>query len=158
MKVAIVLILAALLAARTVHFPGGEAVITPSNGSQHVVIKDAKGNAVSDSYCDASTGTYDRIVRFGIAFKTAITHENRAQVAQLMQYPLRLNPTPKYTLASKSALLAHYADVFTSGVLARLRTMEPHDVFCRNGMAMFAAGTIWVENDSAGIRVAVVNR
>lgn len=159
MKLAVLVVLAALTAAQTVHFPGGEAVVTPANGAQHVVIKDAKGNVASDSYCDASSGSYDQIVRFGIAFKTAVTAGNRAQVARSMHYPLRVNAARKYTIANKAALLAHYADVFTPGVLAQLRSMEPHEVFCRNGMAMLANGTLWVGTDSEGIvRSAVVNR
>lgn len=159
----IVSLLLALTASGVVNFPGGTAVVTPSRGMQHVVVRGAHGAVTSDSYCDSSTGTYAQIVAFGSALKAAVRRGDRPAVARLMQYPLRVNAersgkVTSRTIASSSAFLRAYDGVFTPPIVTKVSRMEPHDVFCRNGMAMFAGGTLWVEKNASGaIRARVVN-
>lgn len=159
----IVSLLLALTAAGIVNFPGGTAAVTASHGLQHVVIKNARGTVTSDSYCDASTGTYAQIVAFGSAMKAAVRRGDKAAVARLMQYPLRVNAersakVTTRTIASSSEFVRAYNGVFTRPIVTKIAEMQPHDVFCRNGMAMFAAGTLWVaKNASGAIRAEVVN-
>jgi hypothetical protein len=149
---------------RVVHFTGGEAIVhAVADGTQHVVIKDAKGNVTSDSYCDSSSGFYDRVVALGVAVQSAARRGDAAALGTLMQYPLRVNlghaRTSTLMVTSRAMLLSHYAQIFTPGVLAGLRAMEPGDVFCRNGMSMLANGTIWASVDHSGaVKGAVVNR
>ena len=156
-------LLLSLTTAGVITFPGGTAVVTPSHGMQHVVIKDARGTVTSDSYCDSSSGTYQQIVAFGSAMKAAVRHGDKAAVARLMQYPLRVNAARSgklttRTITSSRDFLAAYAGVFTGPIAAHISGMQPHEVFCRNGMAMFAGGTLWAaKNASGAIRAGVVN-
>lgn len=156
-------LLLALTTAGVITFPGGTAVVTPSHGMQHVVIKDARGTVTSDSYCDSSTGTYQEIVAFGSAMKAAVRHRDNAALARLMQYPLRVNTAragmvTTRTIKSSRDFLAAYSGIFTAPIAAQISGMQPHEVFCRNGMAMFAGGTLWAEKNASGaIKAGVVN-
>ena len=163
-----VLLLAALATAapgsQIVHFSSGKAIVQASaDSTQHVIIEDTRGNVTSDSYCDASSGRYDQIVQFATAVRNAAERDNQPALAALMQYPLRVNAgagqSPKsQRITSRGMLLKRRQWIFTPAVLSRLRTMEPHDVFCRDGMSMIAGGTIWATADHTGtVRGAVVN-
>lgn len=144
-----------------VHFAGGRAVIDRIGAIERVRIEQPVGTLASESECDAQSGRYAAIVAFGERVKAAAIRSDRAALASLMGYPLRINTGPNrgYTLATRSALLARAASVFPGATLSALARMEPHDVFCREGMSMLAQGTLWAEADRAGrVHGAVVNR
>ncbi len=155
-----------MLLAIVVHFNGGKAVVdrTP-DGTQHVVIEDARGNVRSDSYCDATTGTYDRIVRFGGELASAAAHGDRKGLVSLVQFPLRVNVSAADGTVKTSyvrderSLMARFTSIFTASVLGQLARLEPHDVFCRNGMSTIGNGMIWAAADRSGdVRMSVINR
>jgi hypothetical protein len=144
-----------------VHFTGGRAVIERIGEIERVRIEQPVGTVTSESECDAQSGRYAAIVAFGERVKAASARRDRTALASLMQYPLRVNTGPNrgYTVATRSALLARAASVFPAGTLSALARMEPHDVFCREGMSMFAQGTLWAQADRTGrVRGAIVNR
>jgi hypothetical protein len=154
--------------ARVVRFNGGEAIVEAKGGLEHVVIKSLDGVVASDSYCDAQSGTYDHIVRLGLAIRAASRAGDRARMATLFQYPLRVN-VPSHArgvriveatdVKSKSQLLARYRTVFTKNVLQQLAQIEPHDVFCRNGMSSLGGGVVWATVDRDGaLKIAVLNQ
>lgn len=137
--------------ARVIHFNGGEAVVTTANGLEHVVIKDASGVVGSDSYCDATSGTYDQILAFGAAVVAAAKRDDRRAIANLMQYPLRVNrASGALDVKSSSALLAGYREILSAKFVDRLAQIEPHDVFCKNGMSMLGNGIIWASPNRQG--------
>lgn len=167
MKTAI-LILAALASAaqssQTIYFASGKATVQASaDNTQHVIIYDTRGNVTSDSYCDTSSGRYDQIVQFATAVRSAAERDDQPALAALVRYPLRVNAgagqSPEsQRITSKAVLLRQRRWIFTPAVVSRLRTMEPHDGFCRNGMSMLAGGTIWASADHTGtVKGAVIN-
>lgn len=136
-------------------------MVSRDGTTEHVVIRDTKGNLTSDSYCDAQSGRYSAVVAFGIALKAAVSNNSPGAVAASMSYPLRVNTGPNqgFTVRNRADLLARFRRVFTGGVLARLRALEPHDVFCRDGQSMLAGGTVWAQAGTGGVvRGVVVNR
>jgi outer membrane protein assembly factor BamB len=155
------LFLILLAALRIVHFNGGTATITTQSGGEHVVIKDAKGQLEAESSCDSQSGTYDQIVKFGQAVVAAAYHNDRTAMMSLVQFPLRVNASStKSTLViNKATLQSRYSVTFTAPVLAKLRQVEPHDVFCRNGMSMLGSGVVWATVDHNGnLKAAVINQ
>ena len=146
---------------RIVRFKNGDAVIKSSGPDEHVVIRDANGKLESDSYCDAGSGTYDQIVELGLAVRAASITGDRAAMADLVEYPLRVNTSHgrSVEVKSKADLLAHFREIFSATVIERLRELEPHEVFCRNGMSMPGGdGVVWASVDRRGVlKIAVVN-
>jgi hypothetical protein len=164
------LLLASLLVAvafpRIVQFPGGQAIVTTTQGVDHVVVKDVKGNVESDSFCDEQTGRYDAVVAFGKALTAAASRRDEKAVAALLQYPFRANatsqdanaPVKTLTLKNRSELLARYSAVFTPAIVDRLARVQPYDVFCRNGMSTIGGGLIWATVNDGTLKGAVLNR
>jgi hypothetical protein len=151
-----------LAALRIVHFSGGTAFVTPqSDGTQRVVIKDAKGNVASDSYCDSQSGLYDQTVRFNERIISAARRRDHAALLTLVQFPLRVNASPSKHIVIKDPMdfQTHYARIFTASVLSALGQADPHAVFCRNGMSMIGSGVVWVTADKTGaLKAAVINQ
>ncbi len=154
-------LLLATASVRVVHYGGNTAVIETQDRIQHIVVRDRRGNLVSETTCDWQTGTFDQIVALGQALKRAAIRNDRYALVSLVQFPLNVNIGPNHPvpIASKRDLLARYSRIFTPGVIASLQQDEPRDVFCRNGMSWVAGGIMWATTDPHGrLRVAVINR
>ncbi len=151
-----------LAALRIVHFSGGTATITAQrDGTQHVVIKDAKGDVEAESTCDSQSGSYDQSVKFQQAIVAAAQSSDPAPVIALVQYPLRVNVSSSnhFLVNNAATMRTRYQTVFTPKVLAQIRQSDPHAVFCRMGMSMLGGGVIWATVDSHGVlKAAVVNQ
>ncbi|MGH8117384.1 MAG: hypothetical protein ACREP0_03915 [Rhodanobacteraceae bacterium] len=146
---------------RSVPFSGGEAIITTAGDVQHVVIRDRAGHTLAASDCSGSTGHYDQIVAFLGNVRTGVRANDRDAVAALIAYPLRVNlgPGKATRVASRHDLLAHYSKIITPGVAGKIGKMNPHVVFCRDGMAMGGDGVIWASLDDHGaLRISVINQ
>lgn len=145
-------------AVRVVKFSGGEAIVERRGMDEHVVVK-RHGREVAISDCDTTTGTYDRVVAFASAVKTAARRGDRVRLASLMMYPVQVNVAPgKHVfVATKRALLARFDSVFDAQMLRKLAGIEPHEVFCRNGQSMLADGTLWASMIDGKLFGTVVN-
>lgn len=152
-------LLGAAPAQRVVTFSGGSTLVRQTAQGQRVTVRDARGKTTSDSYCDASSGTFDQAVQFAAAVRRAATRGDRATLVGLMQYPLRVNTAPghSFSVASAGLLLRRFSTVFTPNVLKQLRAIEPYDVFCRNGMSMLGSGVMWESVRNGALKGAVVN-
>jgi hypothetical protein len=144
---------------RKVDFTGGFAVITNRGGGEGVEIHDENGKRLSSSIC-GSEGVYDRIVAFFKVLKATLAEHDPRAVASLMEYPLRVNYGHKMSryIENERAFLAQYSDIITPKVIARISHGEPHDVFCKDGMATFARGVMWIGGSGEQFKVVVVNR
>lgn len=158
---AIVTLMLALSPSRIVHFAHGTATIETIGNYEHIIVKDAKGGLLSISDCDAGSGKYDDVVRFAKALKAAFRRNDRDDAAAMMQYPLRVNVASAkgYFVQSKPALLARFDRVFGLRDLHQIATLEPYNVFCRNGMSTIGNGVFWMLVVRRGqLRAAVFNR
>ena len=145
---------------RVVRFHGGSAIITPVAGVDHVVIKDSAGNLLAESNCGDGSGTYDEIVTFLRKVKAVISGSRKASVSSLINYPLRVYVAPGKSrlVNSEHQLQAQYSTVFTPTVTREIRELNPHNVFCRNNMAMGDDGVIWVQKFGGQLKISVVNQ
>lgn len=153
-------LLGAVPAQRVVQFSSGSTLVRQTPQGQRITVRDARGNVTSDSYCDASSGTFDQAVQFATAVRRAAARNDRATLVALMQYPLRVNTAPghSFSVASAGLLLRRFSTVFTPSILKQLRAIEPHDVFCRNGMSMLGSGVMWESVRNGALKGATVNR
>ena len=153
---------------RELHFDGGIAIVEPQGNLEHVVIEDPNGIVQSDSYCDAQSGKYDDIVKLGETLRTAAAFGDKVLLASNASYPLRVNyPTllngarnvKSVMVANQGDLVSSFTRFVTEDVRQKLRFMEPHDVFCRGGMAALARGVVWATVDRDGkVKVSVINQ
>jgi hypothetical protein len=157
------LVVILLAAVRIVHLSGGmTATITPqSDGTQQVVMKDAKGDVVAESYCDSQSGRYDQSVKFQQAFVTAARKNDRTAIVSLVRYPLHVNVASSnhFVIKDAATLQARYQSVFTPHVLDAIKQADPQNVFCRMGMSMLGSGVIWATVDKHDVlKAQVINQ
>ncbi len=138
-----------------IHHAAGETTVERTADSDHVVVKDAKGDVVSESYCEA--GTFEAYRALFAEVQEALAKKDRAKVAKLFEYPLRVNSTKPITFRNEAALVKAYDQVFTAAVLAAVRVAEPAVVFCRNGEGMLGDGVLWATMSAKGARLVTIN-
>jgi len=154
---------------RELHFAGGIAIVERQGDREHVVIEDPNGIVQSDSYCDAQSGKYDDIVKLGEKVRTAAAFGDKALMASLGTYPLHVNlastdakgarAVKERSVLSQGELVSYYSTYITYNMSQQLRFMEPHDVFCRNGMSLLAGGLVWATADRDGnVKIAIINQ
>lgn len=85
-----------------------------------------------------------RAIAFFRKFFDAFQAGRRGQVADMVQYPLRISLGGKRVLiSSRSDLLAKYDNVFDAGVRCAIRQASPTDVWGRDQGFTFNDGAIW---------------
>jgi hypothetical protein len=141
--------------ARSVKFATGETVIESDGATDHVVVKDAQGEVVSESWCDA--GAFDAYFALFTEVKEALAHGDRGAVVKLVAYPFRVNGEKPLIFRSEAALSKSYHKVFTSQVLDQIRRAEPAAVFCRDGEGMVGDGVLWASVTARGAAATVLN-
>ncbi|WP_428311775.1 hypothetical protein [Hydrocarboniphaga sp.] len=143
-----------------VTFLGGSTTVEVFGRVEHIVVRDIEGIVRADSECGGSVGNYEQIV--GVAKALQIYVTNADAVGAFVSYPLKVNSElgkKHVDIPSKKALVAHYNDVFTPSVIERIKKSNPHEVFCRNGMATIGSGIVWFAEDGDGqVKLAVVNQ
>src|SRR5205085_7710528 len=131
-----------------VQFPGGHTSVDSKRDVDHVVVHDAKGNIISESWCDS--GRFSDYFALFAKFKDALARGNRDAALRLVDYPFRVNGgTKPLVFKTTTSLSKAYAKVFTPRVLAKIGEAEPAAVFCRDGQAMISDGILWANH--AGI-------
>jgi hypothetical protein len=142
---------------RIVKFPGGQVAIDVDRGAEHVIVTDADGKVVSDSWCDAGSGSYDELARLFRRFREAVVAENAAAVAKLVRFPLRVNDNTRGKIANSAELAQRYGKIFTKSLVDDVRKAAPEAIFCRNGSAMIGDGVVWAHSATGRVAIDVVN-
>jgi|SoiMethySBSTD1v2_1073268.scaffolds.fasta_scaffold33162_6 hypothetical protein len=138
-------------AARIVKFAEGSTSIEAVGRVEHVVVRDTKGNVISESRCDS--GTFDEYLALFTKLRDAVSRADRSAVVKLVNYPLRVNGKKPLVLQNAASLTKSYEKVFTVTVQEKIRKAEPAAVFCRDGRAMLGDGIIW----ATATGVAILN-
>jgi hypothetical protein len=135
---------------RIVPFTHGHTSVESNGDVDHVIVQDATGNLMSESWCDS--GSFSDYFELFAKFRDAIAVGNREGVLRLVDYPLRVNCSKKPVLfKTASSLSKSYSKVFTIEVQQEILKAEPAAVSCRNGQAMLGAGVIWANR--AGVAI-----
>jgi hypothetical protein len=128
-------------ASRKLKFAAGQTVVEPGGDTDHVVVSDAQGKLMSESWCDA--GTFDAYFVLFTGLKAALGRGDRVAVAKLIGYPFRVNAKRSLSLKNEAVLSKAYQKVFTPKVLETVQRAEPAAVFCRDGEGILGDGVIW---------------
>ena len=70
---------------RMVKFPGGQVAIDADRGAEHLIVTDAAGKVLSESWCDSESGSYDELARLFRRFREAVLTKDAAAVAKLVR-------------------------------------------------------------------------
>lgn len=134
---------------------GSKARVRPDG---QVLIVDRYGNINAESYCDP--GEYDRAAAFMRKLQSGLRAGNKAAVAELVIYPLRINRLSGVEeIATKADLIAGFSKAFSPNVRLDILSADPGEVFCNTDGIMWGAGVIWVDVSGSGeLGVYVINR
>lgn len=96
---------------------------------------------------------------FFLDLKEAVSKDDRAKVANMMNFPLRVNGDHKQLIRKKSDLLKRYESVFTPQVKEALSKQKVSDLFVNCQGVMIGHGEIWFNQifGSNNIRVITIN-
>ena len=100
---------------------------------------------------DESDAAFERRVR---TFLHAVIAGDRVAAAGAVSYPLRINldpPERPLVIRNRAQLLANWSRVFTPGLISRLKDAVPHEMFVRQGLAMFSDGIVWFDARGAAV-------
>jgi hypothetical protein len=144
-----------LVASRVITFATGFTTVDSHGGTDHVVVKDAKGNVTSESSCEP--GTYDAYVTLFTKLKDGVGGKDRRAVVKLVAFPFRMNGPKPIVFRNEASLAKRYDTVFTPKVVEKIRKGEPAAVFCRNGEGMLGDGVIWATPSKGSALPTVLN-
>ena len=142
---------------RIVKFPGGQVAIDADRGAEHLIVTDAAGKVLSESWCDSESGSYDELARLFRRFREAVLTKDAAAVAKLVRFPLRVNRGTEGKISNTTELVRRYGKIFTKAVVDDIRKAEPDAVFCRSGSAMFGDGVAWASSAAGRVAIDVLN-
>jgi hypothetical protein len=143
--------------AGTVTSPSGIKVTVSKSG--RVQIEDPHGHLAGTSSCGANGFDYRKAVTLFAELRDALHAGDRAKVATLMLYPLRLNVAvgKHLTVKDPESLKEDFDKAFTEPVLKAIEKAEPRAVFCKAEGFMLGSGVVWAEKKRGRYGVFVIN-
>lgn len=125
-----------------------------------VLFAAASGPARADNpYAVAGISNPAHVTQFLARLKRAVTADDRAAIAGMVNYPLRVNSAagrPTF-YRNAAALSAHYARVFTPEVKAAVAAARPDNLFVRDQGVMIGNGEIWMNEVGGSMKIITVN-
>jgi uncharacterized protein len=144
---------------RRIQLSSGEVTIESNGDEEKITFRDAKRDVTGETFCN--TGDFDAYSNLFAKLKKATIANDRAAIAKLIVYPLRVNRDNGsfVTIQNEGSLIKAYGEVFTSGVLDQIRVGEPANIFCKDGDVMFGGGVVWAHfSRGSEPKIAVVNQ
>ena len=125
------------------------AVFTVPSGPAHA----------DNPYAVAGISNPAQVAQFVARLKQAVAADDRAAIAGMVRYPLRVNSAagrPTF-YRNAAALSANYTQVFTPGVKAAVAAARPDDLFARDQGVMIGNGEIWINETGGAMKIITVN-
>jgi hypothetical protein len=111
--------------------------------------------------CDLSIlGAKDTksFLAFDKELRTAITKQDAAAMAFVVEFPLRINSaTGEYSLNDPAALQSHFQEVFPAAVRKAILDQKVEEMFCKDEGVMYGNGEVWVDATKLGYAIQIVN-
>jgi hypothetical protein len=122
----------------------------------------ASGPARADNpYAVAGISNPAQVTQFVARLKQAVAADDRAAIAGMVNYPLRVNSaaaTGRPTFyRNAAALSANYARVFTPDIKEAVAATKPDNLFARDLGVMIGNGEIWIKEIGGSIKIITVN-
>lgn len=91
---------------------------------------------------------YWQSVDFVKALQKAVSEKNINAIAEMVQFPLRVNSIKHQEIKTKADFLKAYPTIFTQAVQDKITTLNPYIVFCNSQGVSFANGLMWLNQTS----------
>ncbi len=168
MKIKEILIFLALFLMTVVTFassthPGN---LTFPDGT-HITIKDnqevtvyQKNQMISQSWFGTNGFDYWQSVHFVQQLQKAVKNGNKQAIANMIQYPLTINGSPKRIIKNKAEFLKSYTHIFSLDVQKTITSLNPYVLFCNSEGVSFANGLMWITNsinNASDFKIWVIN-
>jgi hypothetical protein len=125
-----------------------------------IALAGASGPARADNpYAGAGISNPAQVTQFVVRLKQAVATDDRAAIAGMVNYPLRVNSAAARpaTYRNAAALSANYTRVFTPEVKAAVAAAKPDDLFARDQGVMIGNGEIWMNEIGGSMKIITVN-
>ena len=118
------------------------------------------GQARADNpYAVAGISDPAQVALFVARLKRAVAADDRAAIAGMVNYPLRVNSAagrPTF-YRNAAALSANYRRVFTPDIKEAVAATKTDDLFARDLGVMIGNGEIWMNEIDGSIKIITVN-
>ncbi|RXZ77786.1 hypothetical protein EBB07_27310 [Paenibacillaceae bacterium] len=127
----------------------------------------SSGSAVTLAPAEQNTNPYDNagiddpkeFTNFLDQLQKHVAKNNKAAVAELVSYPLRVNHDGKsLIIKTKKDFIARYNQIFTDEIKKKLLAQQADTVFVNWKGVMVGDGEIWIGQTGKQIAVIAVNR
>jgi hypothetical protein len=121
----------------------------------------ASGPARADNpYAVAGISSPAKVAQFVARLKQAVAADDRAAIAGMVNYPLRVNSAAGRTTfyRNAAALSANYARVFTPDIKKAVAVTKTDNLFARDLGIMIGNGEIWMNEIGGSIKIITVNQ
>jgi hypothetical protein len=136
-------------------FPLRDGQIAVVNSEDHVLILNAGGDTVGESWCGANGINYRRAVAFLAEVVRLVEASDKNALADLVSFPLRASVPVK----TRTDFLTHYGRIFSPAEVDAISRADPGALFCKNGAFMLGDGAIWARpNETGAYRLVTVNQ
>lgn len=109
-----------------------------------------------DQQCEANAINYQQAVIFVKKLEDAVKNNDKKTVAELGDYPVRINIKKKSTyIKNKKEFIKSYNNIFTSEVKSLL--FRDKTIFCNYQGAATGYGTVWFWAGKEGANFYVIN-
>ena len=118
------------------------------------------GPVLADNpYANAGISDPAHVTQFVVRLKQAVATGDRAGVAAMVNYPLRVNSSGgrSMTYRNAAALRASYARVFTPEVKAAVAAAKADDLFSRDQGVMIGNGEVWMNEVHGSMKIISIN-
>ena len=112
--------------------------------------------------CELNGINYQNAVNFVKECQAAIKPDDAAKIANLVDYPLRVNFSSNgkvnyKSIANKEQFIKNYAIIFGNEFKVKLLKQDPANIFCNYKGAMIADGSLWFTEKNKKILIFAMN-
>ena len=122
-----------------------------------VIALDADGCPMATSYFKANGYGYKASVDFVVELQSRLKSGDHARVAELVNFPLRVNSKTPLVVKDKAAFLKSFDEIFPKALIDWVQTHDSRDVFCNSKGIMLGDGPIWASNRGGHYGVSAIN-
>lgn len=112
--------------------------------------------------CELNGINYQNAVNFVKECQAAVKLDDAQKIANLVDYPLRVNFSSNgkvdyKSIANKKQFIKNYNAIFTKDLKLKLLKQDPANIFCNYKGAMIADGSLWFAEKSKKMLIIAVN-
>lgn len=131
--------------------PHSPAVTFEVENDDRVIALDAAGCPLGESHFKPNGYSYQTSVDFMTELQRLLKAGDRKALAELVNYPLRVNfDKGPLIVKDRAAFLREFDRIYSPAVVAEILKQDPRDLFCKSQGVMLGRGVLWADNEKGG--------